>query len=70
MEKIQKVLSKINQENFLTKAIELGINPQEIKDAVIETLGPYFEDKELLIKYSINLLVPQFINLMKIQQDD
>lgn len=69
MEKIQQVLSRINQENFLTKAIELGINSQEIKDSVIETLGPYFEDKEILITYSINFLLPQFINLLKLQQE-
>lgn len=68
MEKIKKILSRIKQENFLTKAIEFETSPQEVKAAVIETLNPYFEDKGILKEYSINLLIPTFINIMKLKE--
>jgi hypothetical protein len=70
MDKIEKMLLRIKQENFLIKSIELGINPKDIKNAVIDTLSPYFENNKILIKYSIDLLLPEFINLMKLKQDN
>jgi hypothetical protein len=69
MDKMNKILSGIKQNNFLNMAIELGINPQEVKEVVIETLSPYFEDREILVNYSINLLIPQFLNIIKLKKD-
>lgn len=42
-----------------------GIKPNEIKDAIIESLYPYFENKTRLIEYSMTWLIAGWVNFSK-----
>ena len=68
MEKYEKIMSTI-KESPLLKMIELGLKPQEIKEIVIELLDPYFDNKEILEQFAIDVLVPESINLLKLKKD-
>jgi hypothetical protein len=69
LETIQKILHAIGEEGLLYKAIQHGVTPIEIKNAVIEVFDHYFENKEILEKFSIEILVPEFISLLKLKED-
>lgn len=68
MEKYERIISTTN-ESPLLKMIELGLKPQEIKEAVIKSLEPYFDNKEILEQFAIEALVPESINLLKLKKD-
>ena len=53
----------------MLKMSELGKTPTEIKEAVIESLEPYFENRDILEKYAIEFLVVESINLLKLKSD-
>ena len=69
MEIIKRILRAIGDEGILYKVIQQGVKPIEIKSAIIEALNPYFENKQILEKFSIDILVPEMINLLKLQID-
>lgn len=68
MKKYDKILID-SQKNPLLQMTEMGITPNEIKQTIINSFDPYFENKEVLEKDAINLLVVDFINLLKLQND-
>jgi len=68
MEKYERIASSI-KESPLLKMIELGLKPQEIKEAVIELLNPYFDNNEILEQFAIEVLVPESMNLLKLKKD-
>jgi hypothetical protein len=70
MKKYEKIISKVKEESPLLKLIESGMNPEEIKEAVIESLEPYFDNKDILEQFAIETLVPESINLLKCQKDN
>lgn len=70
MEKHEKIISTIKEETPLLKMIELGLKPEEIKQIVIELLEPYFDNKDILKQLAIEALVPESINLLKLQEDE
>jgi hypothetical protein len=69
VEVINKILLAFKEDGLLYKFIEHGIKPVEIKNAIIEIFDPYFENKQILAKFSIEILVPEFINFLKIKED-
>jgi hypothetical protein len=69
MKKYRKVISTIKGESPLLEMIQIGIRPEEIKEAVIESLNPYFDNKDILEQFAIEALVPESINLLKLQKD-
>lgn len=69
MEGYERIISAIKEGSPLLKMIELGVKPEEIKEAVIESLEPYFDNKDILEQLAIKLLVPESISLLKIQKD-
>ena len=69
MKKYERVISTIKEESPLLKIIQIGLKPEEIKEAVIESLEPYFDNKDILEQFAIEALVPESINLLKLQQD-
>lgn len=69
MEKYQGILSTIKEESALLQMIELGCKPEEIREAVIESLEPYFDNTDILEQSCIENLVPESINLLKLQKD-
>lgn len=68
MKKYERILSYIKKEDPFLKIIEPGLKPEDIKEAVIESLEPYFENKDILKQFSIGCLVPESINLLKLQK--
>lgn len=70
MEIIKRILRAIGEECILYKIIQHGVKPIEIKNAIIELFNPYFENKQILEKFSIEILVPEMINLLRLQVDN
>lgn len=66
MNKYDKILTDV-QKNPLLHMIEMGNTPDDIKEAVIDSLSPYFENEDILEKNAINLLVTESINLLKLK---
>jgi len=69
MKKYERIISIIKKESPLLKMIEYGMKPEEIKEAVIESLEPYFDNKDVLEQLAIEALIPESINLLKLQKD-
>jgi hypothetical protein len=69
VKKYERVISIIKEESPLLKMIESGLTPEEIKEAIIKLLEPYFDNKDVLEQLAIEALVPESINLLKLQKD-
>jgi len=68
MEKYEKIILAVKGSPLL-KMIELGLKPEDIKEAVIKSLEPYFDNKGILEQFAIEVLVPESVNLLKLQKD-
>lgn len=69
MKKYEKILSAIKEQSPLLKMIQLGLKPEQIKEAVIETLEPYFYNKDVLERLAVVCLIPDSISLLRLQED-
>ena len=69
MEKYERIISTIKEESPLLKMIQQGIKLEKIKEAVIASLEPYFDNKNVLEEFAIEVLIPESINLLKLQKD-
>ena len=68
--KYKRIISAIREESPLLKMIQLGLKPKDIKPAVIESLEPYFDNKDILEQLAIDgSLVPESVNLLKLKKD-
>lgn len=70
MKKYERIIASIKEESPLLKMIESGLKPEEVKEAVIESLEPYFDNKDILEQLAIEALVPESLNLLKLQKDN
>lgn len=68
MNKLHKVLANLPQLGSLLDLVEAGLTPADIKKAVIATLQPYFRNEDILKELAIGLLVPEALNLARLQQ--
>ena len=66
MERYQKIIASTSP---ILKLIEQGFTPEDIKEGVIESLNPFFKNKELLKTFAINQLIAESITLEKIKED-
>ena len=57
-----------SQNPFLAMA-EAGVQPEEIKQFVIDTLLPYFENHDTAEELAIDVLAPEVVNIYKIKQN-
>lgn len=48
---------------------EAGVQPEEIKQFVIDELLPYFENRDVVKELAIDVLAPEVVNLYKIRQN-
>lgn len=55
-----------NQNPFLAMA-EAGVQPEEIKQFIIETLLPYFENHDIVKDLAIDALAPEVVNIYKMK---
>ena len=69
MKGYERIISAIREESPLFKMIQMGVKPKEIKEAVVESLEPYFDNRDILEQLAIKVLVPESINLLRIQKD-
>jgi len=67
--KYERIVSAIKGESPFLKMIKLGLKPKEIKEAVIESLEPYFDNKDVLEQLAIKALLPESVNLLKLQKE-
>jgi hypothetical protein len=69
VEKYERIISAIKEESPLLRMIQLGLKPEEIKEAIIESLESYFDNKDILEQFAIEALIPESINLLKLKND-
>jgi hypothetical protein len=69
MNKYERIVSALKEQNPYFEMIRQGLKPEEIKQHVIESLVPYFDHKEILEQFAIEALIPESINLLKLQKD-
>src|SRR5688572_4841461 len=65
----RKVLDGVRQFSGLLSFAEQGISPDEIKQSIIDLLSPYFTNQTILNEFAITVLVPEAVNLAKIEND-
>ena len=68
MNKLLKVLASVRQFSSLVDLLEAGFTPAEVKESIIATLHPHFKNKNILEELAISALVPEAINLARLQQ--
>jgi len=64
--KYEGVIAAIQQGNFLAEMSEGDLTPEQIKQAVIHCLSPYFEQSQTLLDQSLSLLLPEVVNLSRL----
>lgn len=69
MKDYERIISAIREGSPLFKMIQMGVKPKEIKEAVVESLEPYFDNRDVLEQLAIKVLIPESINLLRIQKD-
>lgn len=69
MNQFAKVVQGVRKFSPLLHMIELGLSPTEIKEAVLEVLDPFFQNKQLLVTLVPGLLVPEAVNIVRLQHD-
>lgn len=66
MKKYARIISYIKEGTPLLDMIRLGFRPEEVKKASIAILDSYFENKDVLEHYAIDL-IPEAFNLIRLQ---
>ncbi len=69
MTRFQKIATGIRQFSPLLQMAEMGIPPEEMKEAVIQTLSPFFRNQDIVVKLALSSLVPEAVNLAKLGND-
>jgi len=70
MNRYRKILSGIREHTSLFAAFNDGMTPSEVKEDIVHSFSPYFENQEALEKNAIQLLVPEIIEFAKVSQDE
>jgi ribosomal protein L25 (general stress protein Ctc) len=65
----KKVLDGVRQFSPLLSFAEQGMSPAEIKQSIIDLLSPYFTNQSVLNDLAIEVLVPEAVNVSKIEND-
>jgi hypothetical protein len=68
MEKYKKILSATKERNPFLRAIQLGYSPDEVKETIVGLFDPYFDNKDILKKLAIPLLVPDSVQLLHLKK--
>ncbi len=67
MEKYERIISAIKEESPLLKMIQQEIKPEEIKEAIIVSLEPYFDNKNILENFAIDELISESVNYPRLK---
>ena len=66
--KNERIISAVRR-SHLPKLIELGLMPEDVKETVVKSLEPYFENRDVLERLAIEALVPEMVNLLRLERD-
>lgn len=64
-----KILSGIREHTSLFAAFRDGMTPSEVKEDIVNSFSPYFENQGALEKNTVQLLVPEIIEFAKVSTD-
>ena len=67
MNKFEKILSNFSSPNPLTFLYEKGLSPEKVKELIIKKLDPFFTNKDILEKQSMELLVNEYVLFVKME---
>lgn len=65
----RKFLSQGTAANPYLAMAELGLTPDEIKQAIVSGFDPYFRDKSYLNEIAVEFLGSEFVNLVRVADD-
>ena len=66
MKNFQKILEGLKYKSPIPLLLENGYTPLSIKEEIIGTFKPYFKNLSNLEKYTINFLISDWINFLRI----
>lgn len=69
MTELRDVLLGVRHFSPLLQMRETGMSATEMKEMVIDLLEPYFSNQGILEQFALSLLVPEAVNLMRLQAD-
>ena len=64
-----KILSGIREHTSLFAAFRDGMTPSEVKEDIINSFSPYFENQEAHEENAVQLLVPEIIEFARVSTD-
>ncbi len=63
----EQFLAQVGQQNVFALMAEGGLTPEQIRDAAVEQLEPYFENREALVRQVIDVLLPDAITVARLE---
>jgi hypothetical protein len=69
MNKYEKIIANVKDQTSFLGMIKRGIKPHEIKEAIIQLLVPYFENKAMLERLAIDELVCESVLFVKVRRN-
>ncbi len=63
----QNLLGELAGNNPLLNAIKAGASPAAVKHAIINRLAPYFKRQDILATNAVEILVPEFLRICRIE---
>ncbi len=67
--KYERLISTVGQDSGLADMIERGLTLQQVKEAIITLFQPYFEHRDTLARFALSYLLPEAVNLARLEQD-
>ena len=67
--KYASLLSRMRQEGPFNFMIRSGLTPEQVKEAVVEALEPYFEHRDLLVEHALSALLPEAGTIMRLSDN-
>lgn len=65
----KKTLGGIRRYTNILSLAESGLTPSELKSSITSLLDPYFKNKKVLSELSVELLVPDAMNIIRVSAD-
>ena len=69
MDKWRKIVTGVREFSPLLQMAEMGMSPEEMKQAVVDTLGPFFENPDIAGDLAVPALVGDAVNAWLLERD-
>lgn len=63
----EQFLAQVGQQNVFALMAEGGLTPEQIREAAVEQLEPYFENREALVRQVSDVLLPDAITVARLE---